>query len=206
MHTSSNGDLLQNESLLQKTSLLKGIALWLIDNTAISFLQIAECCKLSSMDIQAIADDNMEIAKSENPVEMNLLSQNEIDLASDNSNYRLTLKGFVGLYGAPGEVVKRKRGRKSSTGAMLKRQSKPNAIAWLLEHCPGINDNKIIALVHTTPNTVKSIREHTHWNMSKIKPSYESVLEVCNKSDLEHVIIMSKVINDRNQMLFNNND
>ncbi len=181
------------DDMLQRAGMLKGIAMWLVDNTAVSFDQIADCCKLTIVDVQAIADNNMQVDNILDPVKENLLTEMEIELSQNDVNNKLIL-------GKNKEVV-RKRGRKSSSGSMSRRQSKPNAIAWLLKNCPSITDRKIIALVHTTSNTVKAIRDRSHWNMDKIKASREAVLEVCNKNDLEHILLMSKVINDRNKIM-----
>ena len=165
------------------------IALWLIENTALTFHQIAKCCSLPEVTVQGIADDIIKIPASIDPRELNLLSQEDITAAEQSAEHILKFKDMLNYA---------KEGQQKS---LSQRQKKPCAIAWLIENCPGISINNIVSLVGTTANTVRAIVTKTHWNMGKIKPSYAAVREVCNQEQLKHIVLMSKISEDRNNML-----
>ncbi|KJV57289.1 hypothetical protein OCHUTO_0138 [Orientia chuto str. Dubai] len=161
-------------------------AIWLIDNTTLTFKQIADFCGMHELEIKSIAND--EIAqgiKPINPIFTNQLTQEEIDRCSNNPNTVLQLNKDDTNY-----FVNKKR--KAAKGArytpIARRHDKPDAIYWLLKTYPDILDSQIIKLVGTTKSTIKAIREKTHWNMKELHPRDPVLLGLCNQVDLDNIL------------------
>ncbi|HSF13090.1 MAG TPA: cell cycle transcriptional regulator TrcR, partial [Erythrobacter sp.] len=135
-------------------------ATWLVDNTALSFEQIAEFCGLHILEVQAMADD---LAGSKytgrDPVHSGELTQGEIELGQNDPTYSLK------MHKAPVEVTRTKGPRYTPVS---KRQDKPDGIAWILRHHPEVSDAQIGKLIGTTRNTIGAIRDRSHWNIQNI--------------------------------------
>ena len=155
-------------------------ATWLVDNTGLSFEQIAEFCGLHILEVQAMADD---LAGSKytgrDPVHAGELTQAEIARGEADASYELKMQK------APVEVTRTKGPRYTPVS---KRQDKPDGIAWILRSHPEISDAQISKLIGTTRNTITAIRERTHWNIQNIQPKDPVTLGLCSQRELDAVV------------------
>ena len=155
-------------------------ASWLIDNSALSFEQIAEFCGLHILEVQAIADDTASIKYTgRDPVRAHEITMEEIHKGEQNPDYRLKmLKGP--------EPVRRTKGPRYTP--VSKRQDKPDGIAWILRNHPEISDGAIGKLIGTTRTTIAAIRDRTHWNISNITPKDPVTLGLCSQRELDALV------------------
>jgi len=155
-------------------------ATWLVDNTALSFEQIAAFCGLHILEVQAMADD---LAGSKytgrDPVHSGELTQAEIEKGQNDPTYVLK------MHKAPVEVTRTKGPRYTPVS---KRQDKPDGIAWILRHHPEVSDAQISKLIGTTRNTIGAIRERSHWNIQNIQPKDPVTLGLCSQRELDAMV------------------
>jgi len=155
-------------------------ASWLVDNTALSFEQIAEFCGLHILEVQAMADD---LASSKytgrDPVHSGELTHDEIAKGQADPNYRLR------MHRAPVDVSRTKGPRYTPVS---KRQDKPDGIAWIIRNHPEISDAQIGKLIGTTRNTINAIRERSHWNIQNIQPKDPVTLGLCSQRELDAAV------------------
>jgi hypothetical protein len=160
----------------------KATAVWLVDNTTISFKQIADFVGMHELEIQGIADGDVAAGvKGFDPIANNQLTQEEIDKAEQNPLHKLKLKFNPA---AAGE--EKRRGPRYTP--LSKRQDRPNAILWLVKFHPELSDGQIAKLVGTTKPTIQSIRERTHWNINNIQPIDPVALGLCKQSELDAAV------------------
>lgn len=142
----------------------KATAVWLVDNSSLSFDQIAEFCELHLLEVAGIADGEVAIGvKGLDPVTAGQLTREEIARCEADPSARLHLR----MSSHP-EPVKRSRGARYTP--VSRRQDRPDAIAWLLRHHPELSDGQISKLVGTTKATIQSVRDRSHWNQANLKP------------------------------------
>ncbi|MFM9935931.1 MAG: DUF1013 domain-containing protein [Novosphingobium sp.] len=155
-------------------------ASWLVDNTALTFEQIAEFCGLHILEVQAMADD-LAGAKytGRDPVHSGELTQSEIERGQNNANYRLKMQK------APISVSRTKGPRYTPVS---KRQDKPDGIAWILRNHPEISDAQVGKLIGTTRNTIAAIRDRSHWNIANINPKDPVTLGLCSQRELDGLV------------------
>lgn len=155
-------------------------ASWLVDNTSLSFEQIAEFCGLHILEVQAMADD---LASSKytgrDPVHSGELTHEEIERGQADPNYALKMQR------APVDVSRTKGPRYTPVS---KRQDKPDGIAWIIRNHPEISDAQIGKLIGTTRNTINAIRERTHWNIANIQPKDPVTLGLCSQRELDAAV------------------
>ncbi len=155
-------------------------ASWLVDNTGLSFEQIAEFCGLHILEVQAMADD---LASSKytgrDPIHSGELTHEEIERGQADPNYVLKMQK------APVQVSRTKGPRYTPVS---KRQDKPDGIAWILRHHPEISDAQIGKLIGTTRNTIGAIRERSHWNIQNIQAKDPVTLGLCSQRELDAVV------------------
>lgn len=155
-------------------------ATWLVDNTALSFEQIAEFCGLHILEVQAMADD---LAGSKytgrDPLHSGELTQAEIERGQADPAYRLQMQQ------APVEVTRTKGPRYTPVS---KRQDKPDGIAWILRNHPEMSDAQISRLIGTTRNTITAIRERSHWNIQNIQAKDPVTLGLCSQRELDAIV------------------
>ena len=155
-------------------------ATWLVDNTGLTFEQIAEFCGLHILEVQAMADD---LAGSKytgrDPLHSGELTQDEIAKGEKDSEYRLKMQR------APVAVSRTKGPRYTPVS---KRQDKPDGIAWLIRNHPEVSDAQISKLIGTTRNTIGAIRERSHWNITEIQPKDPVTLGLCSQRELDAVV------------------
>ena len=160
----------------------KATAVWLLDNTTLTFRQIANFCGLHELEISGIADG--EVAggiRGIDPIINSQLTADEIKKCEANEDLDLQ------LYKNPAAVgEKRSRGPKYTP--LSKRQDKPAAIAWLVKFHPDMTDGQISRLIGTTKNTIKAIRERTHWNINNLTPTDPVILGLCKQVELQKVL------------------
>ncbi len=159
----------------------KATAVWLLDNTALSFDQIAEFCKLHRLEVKAIADgDAAQGIKGLDPVLTGQLTREQITAAEADSTLVLKLNESKVASSQP------ERGKKGPRYTPVsRRQDRPNAILWLVRNHPELKDAAIMRLVGTTKSTISAIRERTHWNAAALAPMDPVTLGLCSQTDLD---------------------
>jgi uncharacterized protein len=158
----------------------KATAVWLVENTALSFDQIADFCKLHPLEVKAIADgDAAQGIKGLDPILTGQLTREEIEEAESDSEHRLRLADPKVKLPQP----KAKRGPRYTP--VSRRQDRPNAILWLIRNHPELKDSQIMRLVGTTKSTIQSIRDRSHWNAPNLQPMDPVTLGLCSQLDLD---------------------
>ncbi len=159
----------------------KATAVWLLDNTALTFDQIAEFCKLHPLEVKAIADgDSAQGIKGLDPVQTGQLTREQISAAEADPELRLTLSE------AKVSVPTPDRGKKGPRYTPVsRRQDRPNAILWLVRNHPELKDAAIMRLVGTTKSTIAAIRDRTHWNAAALAPMDPVTLGLATQTDLD---------------------
>jgi uncharacterized protein len=157
----------------------KATAVWLVDNTSLSFDQIAAFCKLHPLEVRAIADgESAQGIKGMDPISSGQLTRDELERAQRDPNRKLKLaESKVRI-----PVSKRKGPRYTPVS---KRQDRPNAIRWLIRNHPELKEAQIIRLVGTTKTTIEAIRDGTHWNAANLTPMDPVTLGLCTQIALD---------------------
>ncbi|MBB3695285.1 DUF1013 domain-containing protein [Sphingomonas sp. BK580] len=155
-------------------------ASWLVDNTSLSFEQIADFCGLHILEVQAIADDTAATKLTgRDPVRAHEVTQEEIDKAQASPAYRMKMtKG-------PDQVRRTKGPRYTPVS---KRQDKPDGIAWIIRNHPEISDGAISNLIGTTRTTIAAIRDRSHWNIGNITPKDPVTLGLTTQRELDAAV------------------
>ena len=167
---------------MTKPLMAKATAVWLVDNTTISFKQIADFCGMHELEVQGIADGDVAVGvKGFDPIANNQLTQQEIDKAEADPLHKLKLKFN------PASVGEEKR-RGPRYTPLSKRQDRPAAILWLVKFHPELSDAQISKLVGTTKPTIQTIRDRTHWNIGSIQPIDPVALGLCKQSELDAAV------------------
>src|SRR5437588_7351644 len=157
----------------------KATAVWLVENTALSFEQIADFCKLHPLEVKAIADgEAAQLLKGLDPVLTGQLSREDITRAEADPHVRLKIA--EPKVRAP--IAKHKGPRYTP---LSRRQDRPNAILWLLRNHAELKDAQIMRLVGTTKHTLEAIRERSHWNSANLQPMDPVTLGLCSQIDLD---------------------
>ncbi len=160
----------------------KATAVWLVDNTTLSFRQIADFTGMHELEIQGIADGDVATGvKGFDPIANNQLDQEQIDKAQADPLRKLTLKPNAA---AAGE--EKRRGPRYTP--LSKRQDRPASILWLVKFHPELTDAQVSKLVGTTKPTIQAIRERTHWNIANIQPIDPVALGLCKQSELDAAV------------------
>ncbi len=155
---------------------------WLVDNTSLSFSQIAKFCGLHELEVQGIADEQVALnIVGLDPVSNGQLTWDEINRCQDDTKASLQI-----IIDA---VPAKTRSGGSKYTPVSKRQDKPDAIAWLIRFHPELKDAQISKIVGTTKPTITAIRERSHWNMSNIKPVDPVLLGLCKQTELDNAVI-----------------
>jgi hypothetical protein len=160
----------------------KATAVWLVENTALTFEQIAEFTGLHPLEVQSIADGEVATGMvGFDPVANGQLTHKEIERCQADPSARLKMAETHVPRPSP-----RTKGPRYTPVA--RRQDKPDAIAWLVRHHPELSDAQISKLVGTTKPTIKAVRDRTHWNAANIKPHDPVALGLCSREELEGAI------------------
>lgn len=168
----------------RKPLMPKATAVWLVDNTALTFEQIAEFCGLHVLEVKGIADDDVaQGIKGMDPVTSGQLTREEILRGEENANHRLRLaEPKVNMP----QVTTRKKGPRYTP--VSRRHDRPNAVLWLLRNHPELKDSQIMRLVGTTKPTITQIRDRTHWNSANLVAQDPVTLGLCSQIDLDNEV------------------
>ena len=155
-------------------------AAWLVDNTALTFEQIAGFCGLHILEIQAIADETTGTKLiGRDPIRANELTQAEIDKGQADPNYEMQMARVL-------DSATRTKGPRYTP--VSKRQDKPDGIAWILRNHPELSDGAIGRLIGTTRNTIQAIRDRSHWNILEISPKDPVTLGLSSQRELDAAV------------------
>jgi hypothetical protein len=167
---------------MSKPLMAKATAVWLVDNTTLSFKQIGDFCGLHELEVQGIADGDVAAGvKGYDPVASSQLDADEIKRGEASPAYKLRLK-----FNPAAEGEEKRRGPRYTP--LSKRQDRPAAILWLVKFHPELADAQIAKLVGTTKPTIASIRERTHWNIQNIQPIDPVALGLCRQTELDSAV------------------
>ncbi len=168
---------------MERPLMPKATAVWLVDNTSLTFLQIAEFCGLHELEIRGIADGEVARGiKGLDPLSTGQLSREEIERCSKDSNTRLELTKKVKIL-TPIKI------RRPKYTPLSKRKDKPDAISWLIRNHPEISEAQVCKIIGTTKSTVRSIKERSHWDIMNIRPQDPVALGICSQTDLDAAVL-----------------
>jgi len=168
----------------------KATAVWLIDNTSLTFDQVADFCHLHPLEVKGIADGEVAAGiKGQDPMVSGQLVRSEIEKAEADEDYRMKLA--VSNVRLPEQ--KRRKGPRYTP--LSRRQDRPNAILWLLRNHPELKDAPIMRLVGTTKTTIQQVRDRSHWNAATLVPMDPVTLGLCSQVDLDFEV--SRAAKDR---------
>ena len=179
----------------------KATAVWLVDNTSLTFEQIADFCKLHPLEVKGIADGEVATGiKGHDPISSGQLGREELARAEKDKGHPLKLQ--VSKVRLP--PVRKSRGPRYTP--LSRRQDRPNAILWLVRNHAELKDAQIMRLVGTTKTTLQAIRERTHWNSASLTPMDPVTLGLCSQIDLDFEVTRASkdrphVDEDRGQTL-----
>jgi uncharacterized protein len=160
----------------------KATAVWLVDNTGLSFDQIAGFCRLHPLEVKAIADgDAAQGIKGLDPIGTGQLTRDEISAAEKDPEHKLKMA-------EPKTRVPEAKRKGARYTPLSKRQDRPNAILWLVRNHPELKDAQVSRLVGTTKSTIEQVRGRTHWNSSNLAPMDPVTLGICSQIDLDFEI------------------
>ena len=160
----------------------KATAVWLVDNTTISFKQIADFVGMHELEIQGIADGDVAAGvKGFDPIANNQLTQDDIEKAQNDPLFKLKVK-----FNAAASGEEKRRGPRYTP--LSKRQDRPNSILWLVKFHPELSDGQISKLVGTTKPTIQSIRNREHWNIANMQPIDPVALGLCKQTELDAAV------------------
>lgn len=165
-----------------KPIMAKATAVWLVDNTTLTFKQIADFTGMHELEVQGIADGDVAAGvKGFDPIANNQLEPDEIKKGEGNPLYALKLKVYAAAQGE-----EKRRGPRYTP--LSKRQDRPASIYWLVKFHPELSDGQISKLVGTTKPTIQAIRDRTHWNINNIQPIDPVALGLCKQSELDAAV------------------
>ena len=164
----------------------KATAVWLVENTTLTFKQIAEFCNLHELEVKGIADgDVAKGIKAYNPILAGQLSREEIETCSQNPEKKLKLLKKI-------EEVNLKERKRPKYTPLAKRQDRPDAVLWLCKNAPELTDGQISKLVGSTKGTVSLIRKRNYWNFSNLRPRDPVILALCTQETFQKALDKAK--------------
>ena len=161
----------------------KATAVWLVDNTSLTFEQIADFCQLHPLEVKGIADG--EVARDirgADPIANGQLSREELDAAQANPSYRMKAQKS-----RHAELLKPTK-KASRYTPVSRRQDRPDAIAWFLRNHPEVTDGQLVKVLGTTKSTIEQVRSRTHWNAANIKPVDPVTLGLIGQLELDALV------------------
>ena len=161
----------------------KATAVWLVENTSLTFDQISKFCGLHELEVSGIADGEVaQGIRGMDPISTNQLTREEINRCENDPSSNLKL-----MVNPAAKDEKKRRGPKYTP--LSKRQDKPSAILWLVKFHPDLSDGQISKLVGTTKNTIQSIRQRSHWNINNIQAIDPVALGLCKQVELDTQVV-----------------
>lgn len=155
----------------------RATATWLVDNTALSFEQIADFCNMHVLEVQALADGDAQIV-GVSPVINGQVTEEDIKACEQDPSARL---GLI-------ETPTMKKAKETRYTPLARRHDRPNAIAWIIKYCPNLPDAKIIKVLRTTKKTIEAIKGRSHWNISNITPENPVSLGFCTQEEMDRLL------------------
>ena len=163
----------------------KATAVWLVDNTTLTFDQIADFCSLHPLEVQGVADGEVAVGiRGMDPVAAGQVTRDEIERCEGDPSARLE------IIEPAAEVPK--RARRARYTPVSKRQERPNGIAWLLKNYPELSDAQIGKLLGTTKTTITAVRDRTHWNAQHISPQDPVLMGICGEMELVEALNVAR--------------
>ncbi len=163
----------------------KATAVWLIENTSLTFEQIAAFCGMHPLEVKGIADGEVAIGIiGMNPITNEQVSKEEIARCEGNPQAVLHLSQHAQKHV---KITSKKRKTAHYT-PIARRQDKPDAVAWFIRYHPEVTDQQIIKIIGTTKSTIASVKLRSHWNMTNIKPRDPVLLGLCSQTELESLL------------------
>ena len=162
----------------------KSVAVWLVENTALTFKQIADFCGLHELEVKGIADG--DVARGivgMNPIIMGQLTQWEIDRCSSDKNTKLVLHQI-----AFEQKPSTKKAKKYTP--IARRRDKPDAIFWIIKNYPDVPDKQIVKLIGTTKSTIEAIRSRKYWNITELRAKDPVMLGLCSQKEIDDLSII----------------
>lgn len=175
--------------VVEKPLLARSLAVWLVGQTALTFQQIADCCGLHLLEIQAMADQETDEVSPLDPIAAGFLTREDIERATQNENAKLHIR----VHTVAAEIQKRTKKKQTRYTPLNKRQDRPDAIAWLLKNHPKMPEAIIRRLLGTTSRMVQSIRENTYARSEAANPRNPVDLGMCTQIDLDEAIATGAV-------------
>ena len=167
---------------MAKPIMAKATAVWLVDNTTLTFKQVADFSGFHELEGQGSADGDVAAGvKGFDPVSNNQLTHEEIEKAEKDPTYKLQLKFYAAAQGE-----EKRRGPRYTP--LSKRQDRPASILWLVKFHPELTDGQIGKLIGTTKPTIQALRDRSHWNINNIQPIDPVALGLCKQSELDAVV------------------
>lgn len=171
---------------MSKILMPKATAVWLIDNTAMTFEQISTFCDLHILEVKGIADGDVAAGiRGADPIANGQVTRPEIEKAEADAKYNMVAVSFD-HNPIPSTTKKKRKGPRYTP--LSRRQDRPDAIAWMVRNHPEISDAQVSKLIGTTKPTIKSIRDRTHWKSATITPTDPVSLGLCTQVDLDAVV------------------
>lgn len=168
--------------MVEQPLMPKATAVWLIDNTSLTFEQIADFCGLHPLEVKGIADGDVAAGvRGIDPITNHQLTREEIEKAAANPDYRMKLS-------RPKVIAPEVKRRGPRYTPVSKRQNRPDAIAWMVRNHPEISDAQISKLLGTTKTTITAVRDRTHWNSANLQPQDPVGLGLCTQIELDAVV------------------
>ncbi len=168
----------------------KATAVWLVENTALSFEQIAEFCGMHALEVQGIADDEVATGmRGVDPVAAGAVTSEEIKRCEADPDTSLQMAATARQY-----ISNKSKGARYTP--VSRRQDKPDAIAYLIKFFPTMPDSQIIKLIGTTKTTIAAVRDRSHRNHATIKPRDPVLLGLCSQLDLDKIVAPYKPTNN----------
>ena len=172
---------------MSKILMPKATAVWLIDNTVLTFDQVSAFCDLHILEVKGIADGDVAAGiRGADPIANGQITRAEIEKAEKNPSYNMVGVSFDATPVISSSKKKKRRGPRYTP--LSRRQDRPDAIAWLVRNHPEVSDPQISKLVGTTKPTINSIRDRTHWKTATINPTDPVSLGLCSQMDLDSAV------------------
>ncbi|MFN3911415.1 DUF1013 domain-containing protein [Hyphomonas sp.] len=178
---------------MSEVSMARATAVWLLDNTTLTFTQIAKFCGLHHLEVKGIADgDVAENMRGVDPIAGGILSREEIKKGEDDADHVLKVAD------SRIDHIPQPKRKGSRYTPVIRRADKPDAVAWFIRNHPEVSDAQVIKLIGTTKATINNVRDKSHWNATNIKPVDPVTLGLCSQIELDEVI--AKAADKRRKM------
>lgn len=157
-------------------------AVWLIENTSLTFEQIADFCVLHPLQVKGVADGDVAVGvRGIDPISNHQLTREELEAAIADQNYRMRLS-------RPKTITAERAKKGPRYTPISKRQNRPDAIMWLIKNHPEISDAQIAKLLGTTKSTIQTVRDRSHWNAQNITPQDPVGIGLCSQFELDALV------------------